>query len=196
MGPGKRPSPDRNRGKFETILNQPIPASRRNFERAAWAIVLLMLIHLCWLQSRPESGLRQIWSLATAPAAGRPAVVQYEQIDRIASQVTNSNVLLKLVGYAKTNPAVEYHLGLFHYWTSYALYPHRLYAAPENTVINNVRDIMRAAFNPGPGWLQEHDVRYVLTYGTDRAGEKTPQLSILQFPDDPTGTQTNRAGGN
>jgi hypothetical protein len=44
--------------------------------------------------------------------------------------------------------------------------------------------------------LQEHDVRFVLIFGNDTAGEKTPWLEILQPRDGQAGMQTNKSGGN
>jgi hypothetical protein len=177
-------------------LNQLIPAERRSFEYAAWGVVLLVLAHLCWLQWRPESELRQIHAAATKSAARRAPAMPEEQWEQIAGPAGQGNALLQLAGYARTNPAVEKHLDFFYHWTSYALYPRRVYAAPADTVINDGQDIMRAAFHPDRQWLQEHDVRFVLTFGHDHPGEETPQLQILPPPAGQTGTPTNRAGGN
>jgi hypothetical protein len=177
-------------------LNQLIPAERRSFEYAAWGIVLLVLVHLCWLQWRPESELHQIWAVATKSAAGRAPVMPEEQWEQITGPAANGNGLLQLAGYARTNLAVQNNLGFFYHWTSYALYPRRLYVAPADTIINDGRDIMRAAFNPDRQWLQEHDVRFVLTYGNDQAGGKTPQLQMLPPPAGQAGTPANRSGGH
>ena len=155
-----------------------------------------MLVHLCWLQLRPESELHQFCAVATGSTARRAAMMQHEQSDRIAGQAVDGNVLLKLAGYAKTNPVVANSLGYFYFRTSYTLYPRRLYAAPADQVINSGRDIMRIGFNPGPQWLQEHDVRSVLIFGNDTAGEETPRLEILQPRDGQAGMQTNKSGGN
>ena len=185
-----------NSGKLETILNQLIPAHRRSFQYAAWGVVLLVLVHLCWLQLRPESELHRFCAVATESPASRAAMMEQEQSDRIAGQATDGNVLLKLAGYAKTNPVVANSLGYFYFQTSYALYPRRLYAAPADQVINDGRDIMRIGFNPGPQWLQAHDVRSVLIFGKDNTSEETPRLEILQPHDDQAGMQTNKPGGN
>lgn len=196
MGRGGRPNPRLNDGKLETILNQLIPADRRSFEYAAWGVVLLVLVHLCWLQLRPESELHQICAVATKSTARRTAMIPEAQWERIAGQAGNGNGLLKLAGYAKTNPVVENSLSFIYFRTSYALYPRRMYVAPADTVINNGRDIMRAAFNPDRQWLQEHDVRFVLTFGNDTAGGETPRLEILPRFDGEAGMQTNKSGGN
>ena len=158
--------------------------------------MLLVLVHLCWLQLRPGSELHQICAVATQSTASRAAMMQHEQFDRIAGQAGNGNVLLKLAGYAKTNPAVENSLGYFYFRTSYALYPRRVYAAPADQVINDGRDIMRIGFSPGPQWLQEHDVRSVLIFGNDTAGGETPRWERLQPRDGQAGMQTNKSGGN
>jgi hypothetical protein len=176
-------------------LNQLIPVERRNFEYAAWGIVLLVLVHLCWLQLRPESGWHRIHAVATKSAASRAAGMPEEQWGKIAGPAGNGNGLLKLAGYAKTNLAVENHLSFFYHWTSYALYPRRLYVAPPDTVINKGRDIMQAAFNPDRQWLQQHDVRFVLMFGNDKPGGETPRLEILPPIDGEDGMQTNRSGG-
>ena len=185
-----------NSGKLETILNQLIPADGRSFRYAAWGVVLLVLVHLCWLQLRPESELHQIHAFATQSTASRTALMQYEQLDRIADQTGNGNVLLKLAGYAKTNPVVENSLSFVYFRTSYALYPRRIYAAPADQVINNGRDMMRIEFSPSQQWLQEHDVRSVFTFGNDNAGGETLRLEILPPRDDQAGMPTNKSGGN
>jgi len=185
-----------NSGKLETILNQLIPADGRSFRYAAWGVVLLVLVHLCWLQLRPESELHQIYAFATQSTASRTALMQYEQLDRIADQTGNGNVLLKLAGYAKTNPVVENSLSFVYFRTSYALYPRRIYAAPADQVINNGRDMMRIEFSPSQQWLHEHDVRSVFTFGNDNAGGETLRLEILPPRDDQAGMPTNKSGGN
>ena len=184
-----------NSGKLETILNQLIPADGRSFRYAAWGVVLLVLVHLCWLQLRPESELHQIRAFATHSTASRTAIMQYEQLDRMAGQTGNGNVLLKLAGYAKTNPVVENYLSFVYYRTSYALYPRRMYVAPADQVINNGRDIMRIEFNPSQQWLQEQDVRSVFTFGNDNAGGEMLRLEILPPRDDPAGMPANKSGG-
>jgi len=156
----------------------------------------LVLVHLCWLQLRPESELHRFCVVAIQSTARRVAMMQQEQSARIAGQAADGNVLLKLAGYAKTNPAVANSLGYFYFRTSYALYPRRLYAAPADQVINSGRDIMRIGFSPSPQWLQEHDVRSVLIFGNDTAGGETPRLEILQPRDGQTGMQTNKSGGD
>ena len=178
------------------ILNQFIPADGRRFRYAAWGVVLLVLIHLCWLQLRPESELHRICAVATGSKSRHAAMTEHEQSGRIAWQATDGNVLLRLAGYAKTNPVVANSLGYFYFQTSYALYPRRLYAAPADQVINDGQDIMRIGFSPDPQWLQAHDVRSVLIFGKDNPGEETPRLEILQPRDGRAGMQTNISGGN
>ena len=158
--------------------------------------MLLALVHLCWLQLRPESEWRQFCAVATQSAARRATMMQHEELDRIARQVADGNVLLKLAGYARTNPIVEDSLSFIYYRTSYALYPRRMYVAPADTVINNGRDIMQIGFNPGPQWLQAHEVRSMLIFGNDIAGGEPLRLEILPSYDGQAGMQTNKSGGN
>jgi hypothetical protein len=195
-GPGRGGQARLNRGKREIILNRFIPADGRSFQYAAWGVVLLVLVHLCWLQLRPESELHQICAVATQSTGRRAAITEHEQFDRIARQAGHGNVLLKLAGYAKTNPVVANSLGYFYFRTSYTLYPKRVYAAPADQVINDGQDIMRIGFSPAPQWLQEHDVRSVLIFGNDIAGGETPRLEILQPRDGQAGMPTNKSGGN
>ena len=177
-------------------MNQPVSVEGRNFQYAAWGIVLLALVHLCWLQLRPESELRRFRAAAREFATRRAAVMAQDQSGRIAGQAPDGNVLLKLAGYAKTNPAVANSLGYFYFQTSYALYPRRLYAATADRVINDGRDIMRIGFSPGPQWLQAHDIRSVLIFGNDIPGGETPRWESLQPRDGQAGMQTNKSGGN
>jgi len=178
------------------ILNRFISADGRSFQYAAWVIVLLVLVHLCWLQLRPESELHQIYAFATQSTASRAALMPYEQLARFTDQAGNGNVLLKLAGYAKTNPIVENSLSFVYYRTSYALYPRRMYVAPADQVINNGRDIMQVEFNPSLQWLQEHDVRSVFTFGNDNAGGETLRLEIRPPCDGQAGMPAAKSGGN
>ena len=185
-----------NSGKLETILNQLIPADGRSFRYAAWGVVLLVLVHLCWLQLRPESELHRICAFATQSTASRAALMPYEQLARFTDQAGNGNVLLKLAGYAKTNPIVENSLSFVYYRTSYALYPRRMYVAPADQVINNGRDMMRIEFSPSQQWLHEHDVRSVFTFGNDNAGGETLRLEIRPPCDGQAGMPAAKSGGN
>jgi hypothetical protein len=177
-------------------LNQPDSVDGRNFQYAAWGIVLLALAHLCWLQLRHDSELRRFWAVATESTAHRAATMQHEPSGRIAGQAPDGNVLLKLAGYAKTNPVAANSLAYFYFQTSYALYPRRLYAATADQVINDGHDIMRIGFSPNPQWLQEHNVRSVLIFGNDTAGGETPRWESLLPRDGQAGVQTNKSGGN
>ena len=156
----------------------------------------MVLIHLGWLQLQPGSELHRLCAFATQSPASRAALMPYEQLDRITGQTVNGNVLLKLAGYAKTNPVVENSLSFAYFRASYALYPKRIYAAPADQVINNGRDIMRIGFNPSPQWLQEHDVRSVFTFGNDNAGGETLRLEILSPRNDQAGMSADKSGGN
>jgi hypothetical protein len=177
-------------------LNQFIPADGKSFRYAAWGIVLLVLLHLGWLQWRPESDWHRIFAFATRSPASRTALAQYEQLDRLANQAGTGNVLLKLAGYAKTNPVVENSLSFVYFRSSYALYPRRIYAATADRIINSGQDIMRAEFSPGQHWLQEHDVRSVLIFGNDTNGGGTLRLESLAPQGDPTGMPTGTSGSN
>ena len=176
-------------------MNQPVPVDGGNFQYAAWGVVLLALVHLCWLQLRPESELRRFWAETTESNARRAAMMEQDPSGRIAGQAAAGNVLLELAGYAKTNPVVEGSLCFIYYRTTYVLYPRRIYAAPADQVINNGRDIMRIGFCPNQQWLQEHDVRSVLTFGDNNNG-KTLRLEILPPRDGQAVMQTNKSGGN
>jgi hypothetical protein len=173
-----------------------MPVDGKSFQCAAWGVVLLVLVHLCWLQLRPESEWHRFRAAATNSPASRAAMMEHEPSNQIDGQAADGNVLLRLAGYAKTNPAVAHSLCYFYFQTSYALYPRRLYAAPADQVINCGEDIMLIGFNPDPRWLQAHDVRSVLIFGKDNAGEETPRLEILPPHDGRAGMQTNQSGGN
>jgi hypothetical protein len=177
------------------FLNQPVSVDGRYFQYAAWGIVLLALVHLCWLQLRPESELRRFWAVAAESPSRRTAMVQ-DQPGWIVGQPADGNVLLKLAGYAKTKPVFANSLAYFYFQTSYALYPRQLYAATADQVINDGQDIMRIGFSPGPQWLQAHDVRSVLIFGNDTPGGETPRWESLQPRDGQAGMQTNKSGGN
>jgi len=176
-------------------LNQPIPVVGRSNQYAAWGVVLLVLAHLCWLQLRPESEWRRFHAMAAQTTDRRAAIPEHEPV-RIANRTDNGNVLLKLAGYAKTNPVVENSLGYFYFQTCYTLYPRRVYAGPSDQVINDGRDIMRIGFSPDPQWLQEHDVRSVFIFGNDTAGGNPPRLEMLPSGNGQAGVQTNKSGGN
>jgi len=65
-----------------------------------------VLVHLCWLQLRPESELHPVLCRGNGIHGPPRSMMQHEQSDRIAGQAVDGNVLLKLAGYAKTNPVV------------------------------------------------------------------------------------------
>ena len=195
VGRGRRPSPRRNCGKFETILNQFIPAHCRSFEYIARGGVLLVLLHLCWLQLQPKSECHRLYAMATKSAAFRSTIMQYEQLDRIANQTGDGNVLLKLTEQVKTNPDATDFLCLVYYRTCYVLYPRRLYVGPADIVINGGRAIMQAEFNPSQQWLEEHDVHFVLNLGIDKPGQAM-YLKLLPLDTGKAGVYTNRTGGN
>jgi len=176
-------------------LNQPVPVDGKRFQRIAWAVVLLVLAQLCWLQLRPESASRRFCATIMESPAQRTAKVEQEPSDRIARQVGNGNALLKLAGYARTNPAVANSLGYFYFRMSYLLYPRQLFAAPAGQVINDGNDIMRIGFSPGPQWLQQHDVRSVLIFGNNFPGEETPRWEPLPPQDSHNATQPAGIGG-
>ena len=185
-----------SRGQREAILNQPVPVNGRSFRYAAWAVVLLVLVQLCWLQREPVSELRQVWVILTRFKASREAMMPYVQLDRIVNQANSGNVLLKLNGYARTNRAVENSLSFVYFRASYALYPRRVYAAPSDKVINNGRDIMQAGFDPAPEWLQAHDVYSELIFGSDKAGGETLRMEILPPQNGPAGASAGKSGDN
>jgi len=128
--------------------------------------------------------------------ASRAALTPYEQLDRIAEQTGNDNVLLELAGYAKTNPAVQDSLSFIYYRTSYALYPRRMYVAPADRVINRGRDIMQTGFSPTPQWLHEHNVGFVLMFGNDDPNGEPLRLAPLPVRENESQTSTQKAGGN
>lgn len=177
-------------------MNQLIPAHHRSFEYAARGIVLLALAHLCWLQLSPESEWHRFWAVATEPATRRMAGMERKPSDRVAGPSVDGNVLLRLAGYAKTNPVVANSLGYFYFRAGYDYYPIRVYAAAADQVVNNGQDIMRIVFSPDRQWLQAHAVRSVLMFGNDTAGGNTPRLEMLPPRDGQDGTQTNLPGGN
>jgi hypothetical protein len=178
------------------ILNRLIPAQGGSIQYAARGIVLLALVHLCWLQLRPESEAHRLCALARQSPANRAALMPYEQLDRIAGQTGNDNALLELAGYAETNPAVENSLSFIYYRTSYALYPRRIYVAPADRVINRGRDIMRTKFSPASEWLREHDVRFELVFGNDNGSGETLRLEPLPPPENRAGTPAGKSGGD
>jgi hypothetical protein len=166
------------------------------FRFAAWGIVLLAMVHLCWLESRPGSEARKVCPLTTEFTARRAEMAKAEQFDRIADRTGNDNVLLTVAASAKTNPAVESYAEFYYYRISYALYPRRLYVAPPDKVINNGSDIRRTEFRPSQQWLREQDVRSVLIFGGDIASGRMLWLVSLQQWESLTGMQTNKPGGN
>lgn len=191
-----QPSARLSDDKLETILNRQIPADRRIFKYAAWGIVLLALIHLCWLQLQRRSEAHVFYAIVTKSTVGHAAKMHFEELDQIAGRMSNGNVLLKLADFAKTNPVGSNSLGNFYFRTCYTLYPRRLYAASSDKVINDGSEIIRIGFSPTPKWLQERDVRYALTFGNNSVVGKMPQLEILQPRERESGMQTNKPGGN
>lgn len=176
-------------------MNQRIFADRNKVTYAAWGIVLLTLAHLCWLQRKPESELHCLRALATRSSADHTAAPAEDRYDWIAEQTGDGNVLLKLAGYAATNPAVENSLGYLYFRAGYELYPRRIYAAPNDEVINNGRDIMRADFNPDGDWLREHHVQWELIFGNNHAAGEPPLLKSLSADGNGLAAPSDSSGG-
>ena len=155
----------------------------------------MVLAHLCWLQLRLGSPLRQAYILATQSGSARIITTRpSEAFGQIARETGDGNVFLELAGCARTNRCFENSLGYFYFRANYALYPRQLYVAPAGAVINNGTDIMRAGFVPDRQWLQDHNIRSVLTYDGKDGGE-TPQLEFLQHDQHGAGIKANPAGG-
>jgi hypothetical protein len=169
----------------------------------AWAIVWLTLIHLGWLQSRPQSCLRNLASTATNPEVRQQARAPYEDCDRLAAQLVPGNVFLKFVGCSRINsgPSAQgfigyegYFLSLWYYRTAYDLYPRRMYVAPPDVDIDAGWDIK---FVPAKPWLEVHNVHSVLTLGFDDRGRTLPpHWDPLPPGDDQTGHPADQSGGN
>jgi hypothetical protein len=180
-------------------LDRPAVADKfrlMNLRYAVWGIVLLTLVHLCWLQSQPGSGLRSLYAVTIRSSSSHTALAPFQQLDRITGQTTNANVLLLLAGGARTNSAVENSLSFTYFRANYILYPRRMYAAPAHTVINRGGDIQRLDFNPDRQWLQSHDIHWVLTLGRDSAGGAMVRLEPFPPPDNPAGVSAGKTGGN
>ena len=147
---------------------------------AAWAIVLLALVHFCWLEAGPGSELRKVCPLAPEASARHAALAKEEQMDRIADRMGGSNAFLTVDAGSRTNPAVESYLAFYYYRISYALYPRRLYVAPPDKVINTGADLQQIEFTPGPEWLRERDVGSVLQFGGDVASGRLLWLESVE----------------
>jgi hypothetical protein len=160
---------------------------------AAWAVVLLVLGHLCWLQLRTGSAAYGIWAAAASHRASNGTTKREAAAPQAA---LDGNVLLQLAGYAKTNPVVERSLFYFYFQTTYALYPRRLYAAPAGCIVNGSDSIMRAKFSPDQQWLKAHQVRYVATFGSGNIGGAPPPWEKLSWNSESTGGPTNQARGD
>jgi hypothetical protein len=164
-----------------------------NLRYAAWVAVLLVLGHLCWLQLRPGSASRYNWTVTTSrAAAGR--ITQLP--GPMANEGVDGNVLLQRAGFARTNLVMENSFFYFYFHTTYALYPHRIFVAPADRVINKGLDIMRTEFNPDRHWLEEHHVRYVATYSGSQTSEKLTPENMIPLDKYLFEAQTNQAGGN
>ncbi|MGD0812747.1 MAG: hypothetical protein ABSA83_04020 [Verrucomicrobiota bacterium] len=167
-------------------MNQPVPADDRYSSFTAWGVVLLVLAHLCWMQLRPESKLRQICAMTMGPGT-HVAMPERNSIDRIVQATGKDNLLLTFAWDAETNPIVKSDPSSIYYQTCYALYPRRVYVAPADKIINNGLDILQAKFHPSLQWLQERDVRFVLTFGTNALGQ--PRLHFESLTPWDTGGQ-------
>ncbi|MDR3456510.1 MAG: hypothetical protein P4N60_03630 [Verrucomicrobiae bacterium] len=158
-------------------MNKLFFAGAKTSNLAAWAIVLLTLAQLCWLQSRPDAALKSIPARLKNPAA---ALAPYQDYDDFAARSGAGNVFIKLVGCPRINPDAEaahsfsdYHeffLSAWYFRTAYNLYPRRALVAPPDTIINGGWNLMGIAFVPDQAWLARHAVHSVLTLGFDAAG--------------------------
>jgi len=160
---------------------------------AVWVAVVLVLGHLCWLQLRPGSSSRQNWSAMASRSASGRATQAAEPPGKVGF---DGNVLLQRGGYARTNLVIENALFYFYFHTSYAFYPHRVFVAPADRIVNKGLDIMRTEFDPDRRWLEEHHVHYVATFSGSQTSEKLTPANMMSVGEYLSGAQTNRAGGN
>ena len=174
-------------------LNHP----RKTSFYVAWGTVLLVLVHLCWLQLSAGSELRRFTAILTTGEAGAGELDANEYCDRLVNQanVDDGSVLLRFVGYTAGNGRDGYVASLLYYRAGYILYPRRVYAAPEERIINQGRDILQAEFNPDLPWLRAHNVRSILTLRKDASGNQVAECEIIEPGEDSPGTQTGGAGG-
>jgi hypothetical protein len=180
----------------------PVDRSWRCKNLAAWAVVLLTLAQLCWLQTRPGSGLRDLLG-ELRHFSDRQKLMPFGDFDRLAGQAGTNNIFIKIAGGADTDHDTfsdrnfsayqEFVLSLSYYRTSYLLYPRRAYVAPADIIVNKGSDLMRIRFVPDQAWLQTHDVRSVLTLGFDPQGRMLP-VHWEQIPPGTAGSQSQTEG--
>jgi hypothetical protein len=182
---------------LESQLNKLFSVGSAAPKVTAWAVVLLTLSQLGWLQLQPGSALKSIPGRVRNPAL---ALAQYQDCDALAAQSGQANIFIHLVGCPKesTNAEAthsysdyrESFLSLWYFRTTYDLYPRRAFIAPPDTIINGGWDLMGMPFQPDPSWLATHAIRSVLTLGFDDAGRTlAPYLKPL------TGTTNDQGGG-
>jgi hypothetical protein len=170
---------------------------RKILEWVAWAMVALVLVHLCGLQLRPESAAHHLQAILNPPPAGSTDPEPTAFCDRMAEQasVEGGNVWLRFAGHTATNEMDKYVTSLLYFRGSYKLYPRRVYVAPADRVINHGWEILQAEFHPSLQWLQERNVRCVLTLGKDALGRELPAAEIIPARGGRTGTPTGGKEG-
>jgi len=99
---------------------------------------------------------RRLAGMGSADALRRPAY-----LDLVRAQAPDGNVLLTF-----DLPAGSEDVAAFvYYQLVYDLHPRRVFATDEPAVIDDGRDLLRAARTPTPAWLAEHGVAWRVELG-------------------------------
>lgn len=79
------------------------------------------------------------------------------------SAAPSGNVALRFEGLDPQNHEHVTHVQVMYFRGAYSLYPRRVFAAPQRTVLDDGRDILGVGFNPSLQWMQQNGVQTVVT---------------------------------
>jgi hypothetical protein len=134
------------------------------------------------LQDKICRQLVGLW--ATGKADQFPGLVELRGYDRnFLNASAGGNLALRFVNFDPNNRDQVIVVQEMFCRGAYALYPRRVWAVPEWTVLNGGRDALNAHFSPTQQWLVEHDVRAVIEMRADESGAR----SIRVVPVSPGG---------
>ena len=101
----------------------------------------------------------------------------------LAEQATSGNVVLKFRGFSFKRESDRDLPFLFYSRSVYSLYPRRIYAVPDGTVVNNGRDIKTSSgFVFSKDWLNKHSISTIIELRKNSNGSIGYTVSHIPQP--------------
>ena len=86
----------------------------------------------------------------------------------IPSLSAKGNLLLRFVNFAGRDAGF---ISTYYYRTTYSLCPRRVYACPDDFIMNDGADLTGRDFTPDANWLRDHKIAALVTFSYDASGQ-------------------------